>query len=90
MTARLSTLNIEPSPLEAVVAVTVSVPVVAAWLDDVRGDTGNGHARISETLLPLLLAAASAGPADKDGSLDPVQARPLLVVVADDAEAERV
>ncbi len=54
-----------------------------------RGDTGNGHARISEPVLPLLLAAAHFGAPNDDLTFEPVEQRPILLVVSNDAEAER-
>ncbi|MCZ4497106.1 MAG: transcription-repair coupling factor [Thermoleophilia bacterium] len=72
------------------VAAAAANEAVAAWVRDVRADTGTGDARISEPVLPLMLAAANVGPVDSNGSLAAVQARPILVVVATDADAERV
>jgi len=77
------------SPLESVVAAAAVNPKVVAWTADVRGDTGSGHARVSEPVLPLLLAAANLGPLSPDGSFDPIEARPILLVVGNDADAER-
>ena len=62
---------------------------VVAWVADVRGDTGNGHARVSEPVLPLLLAAAHFGAPNDDLTFEPIEQRPILLVVANDAEAER-
>ena len=77
-------------PLAPVVAAVRVNPLVDAWCIDVRNDTGNGHARISESVLPLLLAAAHRGVPAADGMFEPVDDRPLLVVVATDADAERL
>ena len=66
-----------------------TAPVVA-WVTDVRTDSGTGHARVGEPLLPLLLAAANLGPVSPDGTFEPVEARPLLVVAATDGDAERI
>ena len=78
------------TPLEPIVAAVAVNERVAAWIADVRGDTGEGHARISEPVLPLLLAAASAGAPSSEGGFEPIEARPLLVVTANDADAERI
>jgi transcription-repair coupling factor (superfamily II helicase) len=77
------------SPLESVVAAAAANPLVAAWVADVRGDTGSGHARISEAVLPLLVAAAHFGTPGRDGGFEPVEERPLLLVAETDADAER-
>ncbi|MCW2949588.1 MAG: mfd [Thermoleophilia bacterium] len=63
---------------------------VVAWVADVRTDTGSGHARVGAPLLPLLLAAAHLGPVSPDGTFEPVEARPLLIVAATDGDAERI
>ncbi|MCB0879321.1 MAG: transcription-repair coupling factor [Thermoleophilia bacterium] len=77
------------APLLPVVAAAAANPAVQAWVADVRADTGQGHARISEPVLPLLLAAANLGPLDSGGGFAPVDERPILLVVANDADAER-
>ncbi|MCW2956299.1 MAG: Transcription-repair-coupling factor, partial [Thermoleophilia bacterium] len=82
------------SSLEPIVAAAAAHEGVAAWVRDVRTDTGTGHARVSEPVLPLLLAAANLGPlhGGRNGSatFEPVHARPILVVAATDADAERI
>ena len=91
MTDASTTPTLSAAPLEPVVAAVAVNQHVAAWTAAVRSDAeGGAHARISEPALPLLLAAAHAGAPGADGRLEPVNARPLLVVAATDADAERI
>ncbi|MCW2926746.1 MAG: transcription-repair coupling factor [Thermoleophilia bacterium] len=90
MSANLSTVPTTASPLGSVVAAAAVNPAVAAWAVDVRGDTGNGHARVSESVLALLLAVAHYGLPARDGDFDPVEQRPVLLVTETDADAERI
>jgi transcription-repair coupling factor (superfamily II helicase) len=91
MTDASTTPTVNTAPLEAVVAAVAVNEQVAAWTAAVRSDAeGGAHARISEPVLPLLLAAANVGAPTGDGRFEPVNARPLLVVAATDADAERI
>jgi transcription-repair coupling factor (superfamily II helicase) len=89
VSAPASSRSTAAAPLLPIVAAAASNAAVVAWMRDVRGDTGNGHARISEPVLPLLLAAANLGPLAADGEFEPVDERAILLVVTNDSEAER-
>jgi transcription-repair coupling factor (superfamily II helicase) len=77
------------APLLPVVAAAAAQPPVRAWVRDVRADDGAGSARVSEPVLPLLLALASAGPLSPAGEFEPADSRAVLLVVQGDADAER-
>jgi transcription-repair coupling factor (superfamily II helicase) len=79
------------APLLPVVAAAATHPAVQAWVADVRadGDGGIGSARVSDPVLPLLLAAANLGPLGPSGTFEPVDERPVLLVAATDADAEQ-
>ncbi|MBC7462371.1 MAG: transcription-repair coupling factor [Thermoleophilia bacterium] len=89
-TSSSHTSALASSSLEPVVGAAAATAPVIAWVTDVRTDTGAGHARVGEPLLPLLLPAANLGPVAPDGTFEPVETRPLLVVAPTDADAERI